>query len=66
MRINVSLLEINVNLHALQPDFLNSELYYVIAQSENSFRFAAWNEEPSADEEKFYCFLTEKEMQNNK
>jgi len=62
MRINVSLLEINVNLHALQPDFLNSELYYVIAQSENSFRFAGWNEEPSADEEKFYCFLTEKEM----
>lgn len=62
MSINVDQLEINVNLHALQPDFLNSELHYVIAQNENSFRFAAWDEEPGVGEEKFYCFLTEQEL----
>lgn len=62
MGINKNQLEINVNLHALQPDFLNSEVYYVIAQSENSFRFAAWNDAPQANEEKFYAFLTEDEL----
>src|SRR3954454_11073736 len=62
MNIDIDQLEINVNLHALQPDFLNSELYYVIAQNENSFRFAEWDEEPDVDEEKFYCFLTEEEL----
>lgn len=62
MSIDIDQLEMNVNLHALQPDFLNSELYYVIAQNENSFRFAAWDEEPETDEEKFYCFLTEQEL----
>jgi len=62
MSINIDQLEINVNLHALQPDFLNSELYYVIAKNENSFRFAEWHEEPSVNEEKFYCFLTEQDL----
>ena len=41
---------------------LNSELLYIIAQNENSFRFATWDEEPDADEEKFYCFLTQQEL----
>ena len=62
MSININQLEINVNLYTLQPDFLNAELHYIIAQSENSFRFAAWHEEPDEDEEKFYCFLTEQEL----
>ena len=62
MSINIEQLELNVNLYALQPDFLNSELHYVIAQSENSFRFARWNEEPENNEKKFYCFLTEQEL----
>jgi hypothetical protein len=62
MSINIDRLEMNVNLHALQPDFLNSELYYVIAENESTFRFAEWDEEPEADEEKFYCFLTEQEL----
>lgn len=62
MSIDIKQLEINVNLHALQPDFLNSELHYIIAQTENSFRFAAWNEEPGEHEEKFYGFLEEKEL----
>ena len=62
MNINIDQLEMNVNLHTLHPDFLNSELYYVIAQNENVFRFATWDEEPQAGEEKFYCFLTEQEL----
>lgn len=62
MNININLLKINVNLHTLQPDFANAELYYVIAQDENTFRFARWDEEPDGEEEKFYCFLTEQEL----
>ena len=52
----------NVNLHALQPNFLNRELHYVIASSENNFRFAELDEQPAAGEEKFYCFLVDKEL----
>src|SRR4051812_37630827 len=62
MSINLEQLEINVNLHTLQPDFLNSELYHIIAQSETAFRFATWDEEPDADEEKFYCCLTQESL----
>jgi hypothetical protein len=62
MSINVEQLEMSVNLYALQPDFLNSELHYVIAQNDNSFRFATWDEEPGENEEKFYCFLTDEEL----
>ena len=62
MSIDIDQLEINVNLHALRPEFLNSELHYVIAQNENSFRFATWHEEPEENEEKFYCFLTEQDF----
>jgi len=62
MSFNIDQLEINMNLHTLKPDFLNSELYYIIAEDENSFRFASWDEEPGVDEEKFYCFLTEREL----
>lgn len=62
MGIDKKQLEINVNLYALKPDFFNYELHYVIADGENSFRFATWNEEPGAGEQKFYFFLTEDEL----
>lgn len=62
MSIDKKQLEINVNLHTLQPDFLNYELHYVIAESENCFRFATWDEQPKPGEEKFYFFLTEDEL----
>ena len=62
MSIDKKQLEINVNLFSLKPEFLNYELHYVIAQSENSFRFATWNEEPGPEEQKFYFFLTENEL----
>lgn len=60
--MDVKQLEINVNLNSLQPGFTNSELYYIIAESENKFRFADWNEEPTKSEEKFYCYLTEQRL----
>jgi len=62
MNIDIKQLEINVNLHSLQPGFLNYELHYIIASNENNFRFVNWNEEPQAGEQKFYCFLAEKEF----
>ena len=62
MNIDVQQLEINVNLHAIQPDFRNLELHYIIAETENNFRFAGWQEQPNANEQKFYCFLQEKEL----
>lgn len=62
MPIDKKQLEINVNLHSLEPDFYNLELHYVIAESEKLYRFATWNEEPKAGEQKFYFFLTENEM----
>ena len=62
MNIYLKQLEINVNLHALQPGFLNLELHYIIAENENSFRFVDWDEKPHAGEQKFYCFLKEKEL----
>lgn len=62
MNIDIKQLEINVNLHSLQPGFLNYELHYVIASNENNFRFANWSEEPQSGEKKFYCFLVEKEL----
>lgn len=55
-------LVINVNLHALQPGFLNSELHYIIASGSNHFRFVPWDEEPAPGEEKFYCFLVEEPL----
>jgi hypothetical protein len=62
MHIDLKQLEINVNFHSLQPGFLNSELHYVIASDENTFRFSDWDEVPAANEQKFYCFLMEKEL----
>lgn len=55
-------LEINFNLHSLQPGFVNSELYYILARDEKDFRFANWNDEPVYDEKKYYCFLSPKEL----
>jgi hypothetical protein len=62
MIVDLRQLEVNVNFHVLQPDFFNLELHYIIAQNENVFRFADWNELPGANEERFYCFLKEKEL----
>jgi hypothetical protein len=62
MSIDKKQLEINVNLHSLQAGFLNYELHYVIASNENTFRFVNWNEEPQPGEQKFYCFLIEKDL----
>ncbi len=62
MSIDKKQLEINVNLYSLKPDFLNYELHYVIAENENSFRFAKWYEAPNDGEQKFYCFLTEQQL----
>jgi hypothetical protein len=62
MNIDQKKLEINVNLYSLNPDFLNYELHYVIAENENNFRFAKWNEQPNAGEQKFYFFLTENQL----
>jgi hypothetical protein len=62
MTLDTKQLELNFNLHALQPNFLNLELHYIIAKSENDFRFAEWNENPGENEKKFYCFLVDKEL----
>ncbi len=59
MSINVPQLQINVNLHALQPGFKNSELYYVLATTENNFRFAGLSDAPSPAETRYYCFYTD-------
>ena len=62
MPIDISQLTMNVNLHSLQPDFLNSELHYVLAIDENNFRFAGWEELAQAGETRFYCFLKEQTL----
>jgi hypothetical protein len=62
MNIDLKQLEINVNFHSLQAGFLNLELHYIIASNENIFRFARWNEVAQVNEQKFYCFLMEKEL----
>lgn len=62
MSLDKKQLEINFNLHALQPSFLNLELHYIIATSEHAFRFAKWSEEPAQGEYKFYCFLSDCEL----
>lgn len=62
MSIDKKQLEINVNLYSLEPNFLNYELHYVIAANENSFRFATWDEKPKAGEQKFYFFLTHRQL----
>jgi len=62
MNIEMKQLAINVNLHALQSSFLNLELHYVIAANENRFRFTDWKELPGKGEQKFFCFLQEKEL----
>lgn len=62
MNIDIQQLTINVNLHAAQPDFLNLELHYVIASSADLFRFVDWQEIPQPNEQKFYCFLQDKEL----
>lgn len=62
MSIDKKQLEINVNIYSLKPNFLNYELHYVIAKSENNFRFAAWDEEPDAGEQKFYFFLSQQSL----
>jgi hypothetical protein len=62
MNIDLKQLEINVNFHALQADFLNLELHYIIAENENTFRFVDWDKLPNANEQKFYCFLQQKEI----
>jgi hypothetical protein len=63
MSIDKKQLEINVNLFALEPNFLNYELHYVIASDEKTFRFANWDDEPKSGEKKYYCFLTEEPLQ---
>lgn len=62
MSIDKKQLEINVNLHTLQPNFLNYELYYVFAESENQFRFGTWDEQPKNGEQVFYFFLTQQPL----
>ncbi|MDQ6812414.1 MAG: hypothetical protein M3040_01540 [Bacteroidota bacterium] len=62
MVIDKKQLEINVNLYALQPDFLNDELHYVIAENENTFRFGSWNEQLKPGEQKLYFFLTQDKL----
>jgi len=62
MHIDTNQLELNFNIHARQPNFLNSELHYIAAKNENDFKFVDWREEPCADEQKYYCFLVEKEL----
>jgi len=62
MDINIQQLQINVNLHSLQPNFLNRELHYVIASDENTFRFAELDEQPKENEQRFYCFLVDKPL----
>lgn len=62
MNIDKRQLQINVNLYSLKPEFLNYELHYVIAENENTFRFAEWNEMPKENEQKFYFFLTEQQL----
>jgi hypothetical protein len=62
MNIILKQLEISVDLHAVQPEFLNLELHYIIAERGNKFRFTDWNEMPKANEQKFYCFLQEKQL----
>jgi len=37
MNIDLKKLEINLNLHALQPQFLNLELHYIIAEMKTIF-----------------------------
>ena len=62
MNIDLQQLEVQVNLHAIQTDFKDLELHYVIAEDENTFRFAGRDELPNAKEKKFYCFLQEKRL----
>jgi hypothetical protein len=62
MKPDINGLELTVNHYAARPDFLNLELHYVIAESEDIFRFAGWQEIPGKNEQKFYCFLQEKEL----
>lgn len=62
MSIDLRQLEINVNLHSLQPGFLNRELHYVIASDENNFRFAEAGDQAQSNEQRFYCFLTDKQL----
>lgn len=60
--IDLKQLEINVNMYALQPDFLSLELHYIIASSDKEFRFVEWHEEPKEGEFKFFCFLTDNQL----
>ena len=60
--MNLQQLEINVNLHSLQQNFRNRELHYVIASDENTFRFVELDEEPTANEQRFYCFLIDRPL----
>ena len=62
MNIDLKQLERNVNLHSLQPGFLNRELHYIIASDENHFRFVELEDEAGNNEQKFFCFLTDKEI----
>lgn len=62
MNIDLRQLEMNVNLHSLQPGFLNRELHYVLASGENNFRFVEADEKPVDGEEKFYCYLSDKQL----
>jgi hypothetical protein len=62
MALDKKQLELNFNLHSLQPNFSNLELHYIIAKSENDFRFAEWSDIAGENEQKFYCFLVDKEL----
>ncbi|HEX6914427.1 MAG TPA: hypothetical protein VF145_04260 [Chitinophagaceae bacterium] len=62
MDINLRKLEENVNLHTLQPGFLNRELYYVIALDPQHFRFVEPEEEAGEGEMKLFCYLSDREI----
>ena len=62
MNIDIQQLTVNVNQYAMQPDFLNLELHYVMAKSADLFRFTDWQDNPGVNEQKFYCFLQDKTL----
>lgn len=61
MHIDINELQKNVNLFAKQPGFVNLELHYIIAKTNEDFRFATWDEEADDNEIKYYCFLSDHE-----
>lgn len=62
MHIDKDALEKIVNLHTLQPGFLNSELHYVLAKSPLDFKFTNWKTTVDDDAKLYYCFLTDQPL----